>query len=66
MQAVGYDVKQHFFVNDLGAQIGLTAIGYVKTLHMKPTVKADQWIGLIYAVMNTFNELQRLGVTMGM
>lgn len=30
MQCVGYEVKQHFYVNDLGFQIGLTAIGFVR------------------------------------
>ena len=40
MKAVGYDVKQHFYVNDLGAQIGLTALAYSKVYHaQKPLMK---------------------------
>jgi len=27
---VGYEVEQHFFVNDVGAQIGLTVLGYAR------------------------------------
>lgn len=64
-KAVGYEVRQHFFVNDLGAQIGLTAYGYVRVGHMEPKLKNDQWIGLIYAIMNTFNEFQKLGQNLG-
>ena len=30
MKAVGYDVSQAFYVNDLGAQIGLTALAYTR------------------------------------
>lgn len=66
LAAVGYEVKQHFFVNDLGAQIGLTALGYQKIYPIiKPALKVDQWIGIIYACMNTLSELQLLGHTIG-
>jgi arginyl-tRNA synthetase len=66
-EAVGYDVKQHFYVNDLGAQIGLTALGYSRIYaKVQPQLKIDQWIGMIYAFMNTLSELQLLGHTMRM
>lgn len=43
MKAVGYDVKQYFFVNDLGAQIGLTACVYSRIYPLvEPTLKIDQ------------------------
>eukprot|EP00854_Cymbomonas_tetramitiformis_P022632 gene22632-27322_t len=62
----GYDVKEAFYVNDLGAQIGLTALAYTRCYHlMKPAMKVDHWIGSMYAIMNTFTELQRLGVDIG-
>ena len=49
-------------MNDLGAQIGLTALGFVKIYdRLEPKLKIDQWIGMIYAIMNTFVELQALG-----
>lgn len=68
MSAVGYDVKQHFYVNDLGAQIGLTALAYSRVYpKLKPSqgVKRDHWIGQMYAVMNTCSELQKVGVDIG-
>lgn len=63
---VGYEAKQAFYVNDLGAQIGLTALAYSRCYHrMKPNMKVDHWIGTMYAVMNTFSELQKVGVNIG-
>ena len=32
---------------------------------MKPAMKVDHWIGTMYAIMNTFSELQKLGVDIG-
>lgn len=62
-QAVGYDTKQLFYVNDLGYQIGLTVLGYMRIYHrIKPDRKLDQYIGVIYAIMNTLNELQKNGM----
>eukprot|EP00033_Pygsuia_biforma_P000674 GCRY01000793.1.p1 GENE.GCRY01000793.1~~GCRY01000793.1.p1 ORF type:complete len:698 (+),score=198.06 GCRY01000793.1:110-2203(+) len=62
MRAVGYEVRELFYVNDLGAQIGLTALAYSRVYHkLKADQKIDQWIGLMYAVMNTLNEIQKLG-----
>ena len=64
LAAVGYEVKQHFFVNDLGAQIGLTALGYQKIYPIiRPALKIDQWIGIIYACMITLSEFLLLGHT---
>tara|TARA_B100001142_G_scaffold294710_1_gene315106 strand:- start:376 stop:2760 length:2385 start_codon:yes stop_codon:yes gene_type:complete len=64
--ACGYDVKQAFYVNDLGAQIGLTALAYSRVYDkIKPYMKIDHWIGAMYAVMNTCQELQTVGVDPG-
>ena len=66
LSSVGYEVKQHFFVNDLGAQIGYTALGYSLVYHkIQPTLKIDHWIGMIYAIMNTLAELHSAGVSLG-
>ena len=91
LSAVGYDVKQAFYVNDLGAQvscspgfahdrskqccmspylacsqIGLTALAYERCYPLlRPSMKIDQWIGCMYAVMNTCQGLQRVGVDPG-
>ena len=64
--ACGWDVKQAFYVNDLGAQIGLTALAYTRVYDkIKPYMKIDHWIGAMYAVMNTCQELQQVGVDPG-
>ena len=66
MQACGCEVTQAFYVNDLGAQIGLTALAYSRIYtKIKPAMKIDQWIGAMYAVMNTCQELQQVGVQPG-
>ena len=63
LEAAGATVEQRFYVNDLGAQIGLTALGYSRVYgELEPTMKIDQWIGSMYAVMNTLNQLQQSGV----
>ena len=65
-KACGFDVKQAFYVNDLGAQIGLTALAYSRIYDkIKPYMKIDHWIGAMYAVMNTCQELQQVGVNPG-
>eukprot|EP01095_Lingulamoeba_sp_RSL-Kostka_P008073 TRINITY_DN2643_c0_g1_i1.p1 TRINITY_DN2643_c0_g1~~TRINITY_DN2643_c0_g1_i1.p1 ORF type:complete len:719 (-),score=263.43 TRINITY_DN2643_c0_g1_i1:205-2361(-) len=63
LEWVGYEVKQHYFVNDLGAQIGTTVLGFSKIYNkIEPTLKIDQWIGIIYAVMNTLSDTQKQGI----
>lgn len=62
MKFAGCDVKEYFFVNDLGGQIGLTALGYSRLKSLPEGVKLDHLIGSVYAIMNTFNEAQKLGL----
>jgi arginyl-tRNA synthetase len=59
---VGYDVKELYFVNDLGAQIGLTAVGYARLKTFPEGYKIDHLIGFVYSIMNTFNSAQKLGL----
>jgi len=59
---LGYNTKEYFLVNDLGAQIGLTALGYSRLPDVKYDRKIDHVIGSVYAIMNTFNELQLCGI----
>ena len=37
LAAVGYEVQQRFYVNDLGAQIGLTALAYTRCYKVRRT-----------------------------
>ena len=60
MKFAGCDVKEYFYVNDLGGQIGVTALGYER-LKRFPDMKIDQMIGSVYAIMNTMNEAQKMG-----
>lgn len=60
---VGYNVRELYFVNDLGAQIGLTAVGYAR-LNGKfpPGYKIDHMIGFIYSIMYTLSSAQGLKI----
>jgi hypothetical protein len=47
MKAVGYEVSEAFYVNDLGAQIGLTALAYTRYAQGRPWVGLTHtWVGL--------------------
>ena len=61
MRFCGCNVKEFFFVNDLGGQIGLTVLGYSKLDRLPEGMKVDHVIGSVYAIMNTFNEAQKKG-----
>ncbi|RMG21775.1 MAG: arginine--tRNA ligase [Methanobacteriota archaeon] len=62
LQATGYDVRRHFYVNDVGLQIGFTIIGYeiLKKKEIYPDIKFDHWIGKVYAIMNAFYTIQSI------
>ena len=71
LEASGYDVFIHYYVNDVGLQIGFVVVGYelaTKQLNLKPPVKIDIWCGQIYAIMNclyTIQKLKRAGLERG-
>lgn len=53
--ACGFSVKQAFYVNDLGAQIGLTALAYSRIYDkIKPYMKIDHWIGAMVRFIHSF------------
>ncbi len=56
LSALGYRVRRHFYVNDMGRQVIMTAIGYflLKERNVKSALKHDLWTGIIYAIMNNF------------
>ena len=59
----GHDVFIHYYVNDVGLQIGFVVVGYeiaVHQLSMEPDLKIDLWTGQIYAIMNCFYTIQKL------
>ncbi len=48
----GFEVKRLCYVNDLGKQAAILALGYQKTRNRKPTGKPDVWLGKIYFDIN--------------
>ncbi|MHA1859983.1 MAG: arginine--tRNA ligase [Candidatus Asgardarchaeia archaeon] len=60
LAALGFNVKRHFYVNDCGVQVSITAYGYkiLKDYGLKMNRKADVWLGAVYAIMNLFLSIQ--------
>ena len=58
---LGAQVNIRYYVNDLGRQIAPLVLGYqlIKN-EVKPDVKIDLWFGKIYAIMNTFLEINQI------
>ncbi|MHA1397661.1 MAG: arginine--tRNA ligase domain-containing protein, partial [Candidatus Heimdallarchaeaceae archaeon] len=58
---LGASVNVRYYVNDLGRQIAPLVIGYslLKREGYKHDTKIDLWIGKIYALMNTFFEINK-------
>ncbi|KAK2964370.1 putative Arginine--tRNA ligase [Blattamonas nauphoetae] len=64
-RAVGWTVEEASYINDLGAQIGITFVGFQKVYPIvKPYLKIDLWIGMIYAISNTLQTIQDYGWTL--
>jgi len=58
---LGAQVNIRYYVNDLGRQIAPLVIGYQLIKNkIKPDVKIDLWFGKIYAIMNTFLEINQI------
>ncbi len=64
LRTLGYDVREHFYVNDMGRQVAILVYGYkiLKEKGVKPRedVKIDHWFGAVYALTNIFINLLRL------
>jgi arginyl-tRNA synthetase len=57
----GCDVKESFFVNGLGSQIGLTDLGCKKLAAFPTGTKPDHMVGIVSAILNTFGDAQKRG-----
>ncbi|MGC8601817.1 MAG: arginine--tRNA ligase [Thermoprotei archaeon] len=57
MRARGHNVSTHFYVDDMGVQVMIAAIGYRIAPEMPKGIKPDHWIGFVYAVSNIMYEL---------
>jgi len=61
---LGFNVREHFYVNDMGRQVAVLVYGYniVKKNGIKPptNIKIDHWMGAIYALTNILIQKQKL------
>lgn len=58
----GNKIQTRFYINDVGRQIALLALGTKQLQNIEPPqhIKPDHWIGLLYAITNTIAEIQIL------
>ncbi|MCD6301668.1 MAG: arginine--tRNA ligase, partial [Staphylothermus sp.] len=56
LRYLGYNAREHFYVNDMGRQVAVLVYGYniVKKNGVTPpeNIKIDHWMGAIYALTN--------------
>jgi arginyl-tRNA synthetase len=60
LKSRGHNVMRHFYIDDVGLQVAIAAYGYDKLGRPKPNGKTDEFIGLIYAMMNCILEIKKL------
>ena len=64
LRKLGFNVNTRFYVNDLGRQVATLIYGtqIVESANIrKPeSIKIDHWYGVIYAIVNTLLELEKL------
>ncbi|MDP7975158.1 MAG: arginine--tRNA ligase [Thermoprotei archaeon] len=58
--ARGNKVETHFYVDDMGLQVMIAALGFERAPPMPPGEKPDHWVGFVYAVSNIMYELAQL------
>lgn len=49
LSAAGYEVKRHFYIDDVGLQVAQASYGYSKIGEVKVNVKSDHFVGFVYA-----------------
>jgi len=61
LEAAGARVQKRFYINDVGRQVAIMALGFSLVGEEPPeSVKPDHWIGLVYAMTNLIAEVQRI------
>ncbi|ADM28173.1 arginyl-tRNA synthetase [Ignisphaera aggregans DSM 17230] len=58
----GNTVQTRFYINDVGRQVALLALGIMKlgSIDIPNDVKPDHWLGTVYAITNTIAEIYTL------
>ncbi|MCS7098708.1 MAG: arginine--tRNA ligase, partial [Candidatus Methanomethyliaceae archaeon] len=60
LKFAGYNVKRHFYINDMGLQVSQAAYGFSKLIEIGIQGKKDHFIGFIYAVTNCAINIKKL------
>jgi arginyl-tRNA synthetase len=60
LKARGHMVSTHFYVNDVGRQMGIIAYGLKMLGEFEYKGKPDHWIGLLYAATSCIMEIRTL------
>jgi arginyl-tRNA synthetase len=60
LKARGHTVSTHFYVNDVGRQMGVVAYGQKMLGEYESKGKPDHWIGLLYAATSCVLEIRTL------
>ncbi|MEM1526269.1 MAG: arginine--tRNA ligase [Ignisphaera sp.] len=62
LKAMGNTVQTRFYINDVGRQVALLALGMQQLESIEPPngMKPDHWVGLVYAITNVISEIQNL------
>ncbi|MCS7120903.1 MAG: arginine--tRNA ligase [Nitrososphaerota archaeon] len=60
LEARGHRVSKHFYIDDMGRQSAIIALGYKMLGQPKPEGKADHFIGAIYSISSCLLEIRRL------
>jgi len=64
LRYLGFNVREHFYVDDMGRQVATLVYGYkILRKHgvdVNPDLKTDHWFGAVYAITNVIIEKKRL------
>ncbi len=60
LQARGYDVATHFYVDDVGRQIAVVTYGHRLLGFREPEGKPDHWVGFVYAATSCLMAIRSL------
>lgn len=62
LKTCGNQVQTRFYINDVGKQVALLALGAKQLQDLTPpqNMKPDHWVGLIYAITNVISMMQTL------
>lgn len=60
LEARGYEVHRHFYIDDVGRQVSILAYGYNLLGRPKVEGKPDKFLGFIYAATSCILEVRRL------